>query len=966
MEALKQKAMKWLSWLLVLSMAVPALSITAENAPIAEETQTVGEAKEAGDQPAGANADLAVLEQVVSAPAAEVNGEVVLTASHIAALQNAHTVDTYQGNALKTVIGETDSTVTYTFTAPAGLYRVVAKYYPVQTNNSATINRDLSVNGDKTNVKTVGFQRRWVDDVAPKGTFDTDSYGHQIRPLQKQEPSWMSAELYASDGNSLEPIQLQLQNGINTLTIYGEDDSLAIESLRLIPYEPLHDYQTVKQQYAEAGYQKATGVLDIYEAEHAAYKSDSTLYPTYERASASVTPHDPMKQVVNVIGGSGWSYVGQYVAWNIHVEEAGLYAFNFKYRKNINQGMSSYRRLYIDGVVPFAEANSIEFAYTSSWANCVPGGEESPYLFYLDKGDHELKLEVSLGEMTSILEDLSDLIYDMNGIYRRIIVVTGASPDFYRDYDFETILPDVVADLRSSRTELQEIYDRWFALVGEKGSTFSTLDLMLKLLEKIDQDPELIAKNLAMFKSHIGSIGTLLNNARTGQLELDTITVFSPDSQPKPATCGFFEQLWFSVVNTFSSYVTDYNNIGTINSEAELTDIRVWVTTGRDQYELLKNMANNGELEEKGIKANMQLVSASLLQAIIAGTAPDVQLTLASSDLINYALRGAIVDVSKFSDFSEVANRFYSQTFVPLTLEGTTYGLPVTMNYEVLFYRTDILSNLGIDVPETWDDVTRLITILNKNNLEFGLPAGNNIFYTLLMQNGGKIYNEQGSKVAFDDQKGIDAFIKWTRYFTDYGQPKAYDAQNRFRSGEMPILIADYSLYNTLAVAAPEIDGLWSFSPLPGSKQADGSVVRTTPIAAVASAIIKGCKDEEAAWEFLKWWTSSEVQMNYGRGQESIMGSSSRYATANLGAMKNLPWTASQQKVLLTQLNYTKAVPEVPGGYLTTRQLTYAFHKVVNQGADAKDTLLEYIITINNELTAKREEFGLETAKEVK
>lgn len=958
---MKKRAVKWLAWLLALSLAAP-MTVMAEGESAVQAPAELADAVNTAEElPAGVAPDAAVTTGLTAQSAVAENGEAVLTATHAVGLKNARVEASYEGSASAVVLSETESTVTYAFSAPAGDYRLVVDYYPVQTNNSATINRTLTVNGDTAHRKMVGFQRRWTDDVQKAGSFDKDSYGHQIRPLQKQEPAWMSAELYEAEGNSTAPVRVRLQEGANQLELYGEDDSLAVERIRLIPYEPLKTYAEKQAEYAAAGYAESAGVLDVYQAEHAAYKSDSTLYPTYERASASVEPHNPMKQTVNIIGGSGWSYAGQYIAWNVHVDTPGLYALNFKYRKNINQGMSSYRRLYIDGAVPFAEANSLEFKYTSAWENYVPGGEEEPYLFYLDAGDHELRLEVSLGDMAPILRDLSDYIYEMNAVYRRIIVVTGASPDFYRDYDFEVILPDVVADLRAAKGTLQDIYDRWFALVGEKGSTFSTLDLMLKLLDKLDKDPELIARNLNMFKSYIGSIGTLLNNARTGQLELDSFAVYSPDQTPEPAESGFFEQLWFAVVHTFSSYVTDYNKIGTIDSAADLTEVRVWVTTGRDQYELLKNMANNGELEKQGIKANLQLVSASLLQAIIAGTAPDVQLTIASSDLINYALRGAMVDVSKFDDFEEVTEWFYPETFVPLTLEGKTYGLPITMGYEVLFYRTDILENLGVEPPETWDDVTRLITILNKNNLEFGLPSGNNIFYTFLMQKGGTVYNEQGSRVAFDDQKGIDAFIKWTRYFTDYGQPISYDAQNRFRSGEMPLLISDYSLYNTLAVAAPEINGLWSFAPLPGTKREDGTIDRTASVSAAASAIIKGCKDEEAAWTFLKWWASADVQMNYGRGQESIMGSSSRYATANLEAMGNLPWTASQQKILLTQLNYTKAVPEVPGGYLTARQLTYAFHKVVNQGTDAKDTLLEYVITINNEITAKRKEFGLET-----
>lgn len=49
----------------------------------------------------------------------------------------------------------------------------------------------------------------------------------------------------------------------------------------------------------------------------------------------------------------------------------------------------------------------------------------------------------------------------------------------------------------------------------------------------------------------------------------------------------------------------------------------------------------------------------------------------------------------------------------------------------------------------------------------------------------------------------------WTRFYTDYSFPLTYDFYNRFRTGEMPLGLAPYSMYNTLSALAPELDGLW-------------------------------------------------------------------------------------------------------------------------------------------------------------
>ena len=888
---------------------------------------------------------------------------IILNASNVSNMISAVIEDNYAESGKVAVISKENSSVEWTFEAKSGNYILEAEYYPVQNGNSSSVFRTFTLNCDNENNISTYFVRRWIDDLDDDGEFTVDSYGNQIRPSQIQEADWLVTPVYSSDNDSNNPAVFSLKDGINTLSLTGTDDEIAIKSFTLFPCKEMDTYAQVKSEYEKNGYKAAKNQSITIEAEDSLYKSDCTIYPNYERSSVAVSPSSATKQRVNVIGGDGWATQGQYIVWETDIKESGLYCISLKYLKNANQGLSSYRRLYIDDTVPFAEANSIEFCYNNKYSVLTIGNENEPYYFYLTEGKHEIKLEVCLGDMTDILEDFGNSIYNLNSIYRRIIVVTGTSPDLYRDYEFETILPDVIEDISKEIVALQDIYDRWFALVNEKGSTFSTLDLILKVLRSMEEEPENIAKELSSFKTYIGSCGTLLNNARSGKLQLDTLEIYSPDVDTPEMQDGFFRQLWFSIKATLMSFTTDYNAIGTINSDKELDEVRVWVSGGREQYELLKNMTNDGSLEKLGVKANLQLTSASLLQTIVAGIAPDIMLSCDGSTTIEYALRGAVQELDEFEDFEDVYDNYDSECWVPLKLENHYYAVPTTMTYNVLFYRTDILKDLGLKAPETWDDVTRLITILNKSNLEFGLPQTLNTYYAMLTQAGGKIYNDNGSKVLLDTQLGVDTFTKYTRYFTDYGQPISFDAQNRFRTGEMPLVIADYTFFNTLSVSAPEITGLWDFTLMPGTKQADGTVLRTSCISVVGSIMTKQCKNKEAAWKFLKWWTSANVQSDYGRALESVLGASSRYGTANLEALENMPWTSYQKNILKQQLECSTALPQVPGDYLVTREFGNAYKLVVNEGEDPKDSLLEKVKTINSELTAKRKEFGLKTAE---
>jgi ABC-type glycerol-3-phosphate transport system substrate-binding protein len=273
-----------------------------------------------------------------------------------------------------------------------------------------------------------------------------------------------------------------------------------------------------------------------------------------------------------------------------------------------------------------------------------------------------------------------------------------------------------------------------------------------------------------------------------------------------------------------------------------------------------------------------------------------------------------------------------------------------------MFYRTDILAELGAAVPQTWKDFISLLPAVQQSSMNVGVPD----FLTHFYQRGGTLYNEDGSRAQLDGEAAAAAFSAYTKFFTHYKTPYIYDFANRFRTGEMPVGFADFTLFNTLQVFAPEIRGLWSFALVPGIMRDDGTINRSIPTSSVASMMFPNVENPETAWEFLKWWLAADTQVRYGRELESVMGASARYATANLAAFQRLAWNAEEMAVLTAQRQWTVGTPEVPGGYYVTRHLTNASLRVINNLEDPRETLLKYSRTINDELSKKRKEFGFE------
>ena len=295
------------------------------------------------------------------------------------------------------------------------------------------------------------------------------------------------------------------------------------------------------------------------------------------------------------------------------------------------------------------------------------------------------------------------------------------------------------------------------------------------------------------------------------------------------------------------------------------------------------------------------------------------------------------------------------------------YGLPETQNFTMMFIRDDILADLGIEIPKTWDDILAAIPVLQANNMQIGMHTDYKIF---LYQNGGELFADDGMRINLDSDVGLESFETMCNFFTMYSFPYKYDFANRFRTGEMPIGFASYNgTYNHLTVFATEIKGLWEFLPMPGVEQTyiddDGnekSYINNVSVATTSAiCMMTGCDNEAGAWEFMKWHAGADCQIKYSNEMVAIIGPSAKHATANIKALREMPWTSSEYEQLSYQFNNLASIPNYPGSYIIGRYTNFAFLAAFEDNADPIDELQKYISTINKEITRKRQEFGLET-----
>lgn len=867
--------------------------------------------------------------------------------------------------------GETGETEWSFHVKEAGLYNLAARYYPVEGKSSA-IERVLKIDGEIPfqEANYLQFDRIWVNE---KEEVQQDNQGNDLRPKQVEQPIWSDALLKDSDGYEVEPFLFYLSAGDHTLTLASSREPMVLRRLQFIQAaQPLPYAETVKQYEAD-GVQTTKGITLTVEAEDAVAKSSPTLYPLSERSSSAVSPYSPSKVRINTIGGFNWRLPGQWIEWEVDVPEAGLYHIAFKSQQNFVRGIYSARKLTIDGKVPFKEMEEIAFRYKSGYRlDGLRDGEGKPYQFYLDKGKHVLRMEATLGQFGPLINDVKESLYNLNAMYRKILMITGTAPDAVRDYRVEQQIPDLLEVFTDERDRLNATAAKLVELSGQSSDQEALLKTMAIQLDEMIDKPDTIPRRLQAYKTNTGGLGTWLQQAREQPLEFDALYITSPDTKAPLKGMGFWAKLKHEVATFTYSFFIDYNQIGNVADESNQRSVTVWIGSGRDQANTMKAMIDETFTSQTGINVNLKLVNmGTLLPATLAGQGPDVAMQIGNDLPVNFAMRNAAANLTQFADYAEVAKRFRPSALVPYAYDKGAYALPETQTFNMLFYRKDVLQELGLAVPKTWEDTANMLAVLNKNHMAFGLPVvaqapnqwtnlqPNSMYATLLLQSGGQFYRDGGKASDLDSRKGIEAFKLWTEFYTDYKLEREYDFANRFRTGQMPIGISDYTTYNQLSVFAPEIRGLWGFAPVPATVQPDGSLRRDVPSGGSGVLMLENARDKEAAWEFMKWWTSDDTQTLFGREMEGLMGAAARYPTANIAALDRLPWPVEDYENLKAQFEWVQGIPEVPGGYFTGRHLFNAFYKTVVGNTEARESIMDYVQYIQDEITTKRNEFGL-------
>ena len=885
-------------------------------------------------------------------------------------LKTVANLDGISGPILVWEEGEGTGWVEWTVTVPkTGLYNLGIEYYPM-TGKRASIQRDLQIDGRYPFIEArrLAFDRSW-EDAHP---VERDNQGNDIRPSQIEVPRWRFQIFEDAQAMYRAPYLFYLEAGMHTIRMGVIREPIAIARLSLFSPPAVPTYAEYRLANQQRGSQPTQGVMVVVEGENAEYKSTPTLTRNYSPNPAAYPPAEGNFRL-NVFGGWRWRRASEWATWRFTVPEDGWYKIGVKRWHGDWSKMPAFRSIKIDGQVLFDEMRDVGFPYNWYWQLDTLSDPKTnePYLFYLTAGEHVIEMRSVVGPAAETVRVVDGISRSLSELGRQVVLLTGSEPDPQMEWDMEKEFPDLAPRLWEMARQLDLEAARLTEIAGAKPTSADTLLEVAAQLRNMAKKPNTVPNRLLQMSETQSILGYWTLELQESEFEVDSILIASQEMKMPPGNAGMLAHWRLTLLNFLASFRKEYTVVGNVydpNKPGEGVVLEVWMARGIEWGRIMKELIEETFTPQTGIRVNLHLVPPGslsagdmsvLLLAATAGKAPDVASAVNPNLQVEFAIRNALVPLSQFEDYSQLATRFRPGALIPYTYQDKVFALPETQNFSIMFYRTDILDSLGLQPPQTWDDLYDMLWILQQNGLDFYYPPGAEGLTPFLFQHGGDYYTADGLDSALNHPQALAAFREWTSLYTNYHVPMYADFFNRFKTGEMPIGIADYWTYVLLSTAARELMGRWQMVPIPCIAMPDGSINRATGGSGNAVVIFKQSEHPQEAWEFVKWWTSTEIQLRYGVELEALLGVEARWNTANVEALQSMAWPRQDIAAITEQWRWFQERPVVLGGYYTPRHVSNAWNKVVLQGTNPREALEEAVRQIERELRKKQEEFGI-------
>lgn len=285
----------------------------------------------------------------------------------------------------------------------------------------------------------------------------------------------------------------------------------------------------------------------------------------------------------------------------------------------------------------------------------------------------------------------------------------------------------------------------------------------------------------------------------------------------------------------------------------------------------IAQMARRFEALHPGVRIETQAVPweaahAKLLTSVVGGIPPDVS-QLGTTWMAEFAAMGALEPVDARANGSAFARRdaFFPGALQTCLVDGVLYGLPWYVDTRVLFYRKDLLAEVGFpNPPKDWAELktaTRRLAERRSSDGKkaYGIALGARSWNELLLavwQNGGDPLKPASAEFA----EAVDHYIGFFREGLSPTKEAAdMNLFHAFKTGYLPMFISGPWMVELTRKELPEMTGRWGVAVLPGKK------TRTSFVGGSNLVIFKESKKKDLAWKFLEFMSEPANQVEWMR-----------------------------------------------------------------------------------------------------
>jgi multiple sugar transport system substrate-binding protein len=371
---------------------------------------------------------------------------------------------------------------------------------------------------------------------------------------------------------------------------------------------------------------------------------------------------------------------------------------------------------------------------------------------------------------------------------------------------------------------------------------------------------------------------------------------------------------------------------------ASATSLTVWVMGDSSEHfdELVAPFEDESGIDVETVAIPWDSIDQKFTTAVASGNGPDI-LQIGISKLRTFADSGALLtlDEATLADYPNLASSSFIDGVAgdATAIGGEVVSIPWVSDTRVLFTRTDILAENGIDAPPaTWDELRAdAKTLASRGDGQYGyyIPQWDSALPVVMTwDQGGEIVNGDGM-IDFGTPEFEKAVDLYTGLYADGSVPtnSDFDQTQGFVSGIAPMLVSGPYLAAAIADAAPDLEGKWTVSVLPGAAD------NTSLLAGSNLGVWGATKNQDRALHLLDFLSKPETQVEWFGIDGQLPTVKAALADATLTSD---PLVA----VYSEQLANARILPLVPNwDGETGKALLDALNAIVLTGADRDQTL---------------------------